>query len=454
MCKKVKRLLALLGCLVLCIGLCACGDKKSSEDEYLDGDCVEITFWHSYGTTAAGFIQEIADKFNMSQDEYFVVLENQGDVSSIRSKMDSTKKEYYPSLITGQPLATAYYENADYVKPMQYFIDNDDEDWTSGVFESVRSTYSDAEGNMIGYPLGVSCSGYWVNVDAVKKAGYTLEDLTSFEKIAEVSKAVVSKGICQYGISFFGSGVELLDMMTIEGAYYVDAENGYEGKPTKSVLLEGKNKKAMKKASEIYAELYASDSAVEYGSAPGTVSFPLFNDEKCAMVYATHSYGVYVFPSNPDFEYVFLPSVGITEQAKHKGSIIPEGTGFYVVDTGNEKEMQGAYEFVKFFSQVENQSYWCQGEGYVPFTTEAAEYEEYKTWMQEYMACNQSVIDTLKESKAIIRAPYVECFTEVLGVSRSLFENVAYDPKGDLNKYMKEAAYVLEEGMEIWLERQ
>lgn len=454
--KLGKSLIMLLLIMSMCIGLCACGSKDSgsSDDEYVDGDTIEIAFWYTYGSLGQGYLDKLVDEFNSMQDEYYISILNNGGVEEVRTKLESIDQENYPALFCGQPILTAIYENADYIKPFQDFLDADEEDWTANVYESVKASYSDLDGNMIGFPMGVSCSGWWVNVEAITAAGYSLDDLTSYEKIAEVATATVKKGICEYGLSYLCSGIELTDMMTIQGAQYVDNNNGFGGAPTKSVLLEGENKSAMKKAAEITAKLYQDNVALTFGSGTGDTAFPLFNSGKMAFTYATNSWGHYVFAAEPTFEYAFIPSTGIDSNAKYAGSVIPEGTGLYICDTGNEKEMQGAYEFIKFLAQPENVSYWCQTLGYVPYTDEAVNDESYQTWMAEYLPSAASLIEKIKNSPAELRIPYVEFGDEMLDVSNVLFENLAYDPTGDVEMYMEDAAGVMEEGLEIWLERQ
>jgi len=454
--KKMKRMLSLIMVICMCIGLCACGskDKNPTGDEYADGDTIEIELWSTYGSLGNGFIDKLVDEFNMMQDEYFVSLVNNGSASEVRKKLAMLDKEKYPALFCGQPYTTAYYAESDFVLPIQDLIDKDEEDWASGLYASVRNAYSDLDGNMMGWPLGVSCSGWWVNVDALKQAGYTLEDITSYEKAAEIAKALVNKGICEYGMSYLATGVELMDMMTIQGLSYVDGNNGHSGKVTKSVLLEGENYEGMKKVASIHANLIDTKVAMEYGSVVESTCMPLFNSGKLGLAYATNSWGHYVFAAAPTFEYAFVPSTGIDENAKYKGNVLPEGTGLYICNTGNDRKTQGAYEFIKFLSQAENQVYLCKAMGYIPYTNEAAQLEEYTTWATENLPSMLSLIDKVKNTSEELRSPYVAFSDEMLNVCTDLLGNLSYDPKGDIDVYMKDANRVLETGLTTWLERQ
>ena len=450
--KTGKWLLMLVLCVAMCLGLCACGNKQASEDEYADGDTIEIVLWATYGAKGQGYLTQLVEEFNSMQEDYYVQIYNNGSAADIRTKLEAADPSNYPSLFCGQPLVIGLYDGVDYVKPIQEFIDADEEDWTAGLYENVRSSYSDKDGNMLGWPLGVSCSGYFVNVDVLKQAGYTMEDLTSYEKIVEAALAITDKGLCKYGISFLGTGVELIDMLTIQGLQFVDADNGYSGEVTKTVLMEGENYKGMEKVAKLTASLYEKECAMPYGTDVGGEAFPLFNSGELGIVYATNSWTHYVTYGEPEFEYAFIPSVGIDDSAKYAGNVISEGTGLFIANTGNEKEMQGAYEFLKFLSEPEKQATWCTCLGYVPYTDEAAATQVWKDWMAETLPSAQNVIDKIKNSSAEVRTPYIEFSNKGVGID--LFNNVSIEPKGDMKKHIENAMYDFDEALDIWKARQ
>lgn len=454
--KTTKKLLALLLCLAMAFSICGCGeDKGNNGDDYAEGETVEIALWFMSGSLSQSYLEQLVDKFNASQDDYWVVIYNNGNFSAIRTKLETTQsKKDYPDLFCGQATATCYYDNQDYVVPLQKFIDADEENWTAGMYENIKNTYTNTDGEFVGYPLGVSCSGYWVNVDAIKEAGYTLDDLTSYEKIAKIATEIKDKGICKYGLSTLGTGVELMDMLTIQGVDYVDADNGFSGAPSKSLLLEGDTYKAYKKAANIYADLIDKEVMLPHGTDCSTECWPLYNSGELAMLYATNSWAHYVFDGQPEFEYAFIPAVGLDEDAEYKGQAIVEGTGLFMTNTENERKMKGAYEFIKFMAQPENQAQYCELLGYVPYTDEAYNQADYQQWVSEKLPSVSLIKDKIVNASSELRTPYVEVFDEMLSVTNTLYSYLSSDPKGDLDYYLEYAADVLEEGLEIWLERQ
>ena len=452
--KLGKWLLVLMMCVALCMGLCACGEKTASEDEYEDGDTIEIVLWATYGARGQAYLDRLVKEFNSSQDDYFVQVFKNGSATEIRTKLEAASKENYPSLFCGVPLNISTYVGAKYIKPIYEFFEEDEEwkEWTyDNVYPNVIQSYCDKDGNMLGWPLGVSCSGYFVNVDALKKAGYSLEDMTSYEKIAEAATAIKQQNLCKYGIIFHGNGVEGTDMLTIQGLSFFNNNNGYSKPATEVVMGEGENRQGLKKMVNITAQLYKDKVAAPFEMDLSTEGFPLFDSGEAGFVYATNSWTHYVTYGEPEFEYAFIPSVGIDDNAKFAGSVISEGTGLFVADTGNEREMKGACEFLKFLSQPENQAQWCSTLGYVPYTDEAVATEAWQNWMAETLPSAQNVIDKIKSSDANIRLPYAEFAVNSVGAG--VFSELSADATVDPEELIDAALYSTKETLELWKTR-
>lgn len=450
--KKLGKLLILLVlCLALCIGVCACGNNETSKEEYDDDETMEIVLWATYGARGQAYLDKLVKKYNNMQDEYYVQVFKNGSASEIRTKLEASDKKNYPSLFCGVPLSIGAYEGVDYIKPISELIEADEEDWTSGVYENVINSYCDDEGNMLGWPLGVSCSGYFVNLDVLTKAGYKLEDMTSYEKIAEAATAIKKQNLCKYGVIYHGTGVELIDMMTIQGHSYFNNGNGYTKPATEIVVGEGENLNGLNKAADITAQLYKDKVAGAYAMDLSTEGFPLFNSGDAGFIYATNSWTHYVVDGEPEFEYAFIPSVGIDDSAKFAGSVISEGTGLFIANTGNEREMKGAYEFLKFLAEPENQATWCTCLGYVPYTDEAVATEAWQTWMASTLPSAQGVIDSIKNSSSEVRLPYAEF--SVNSVGTKLFSLLSADPAMNRDKLIEESLFTIKENLEVWKTR-
>ncbi len=449
--KTMKKWGALLLALVLVCGtLSACG-KGGSESGNGSAEAegkTALSLWSTYGTYGTKYMNDLIDKFNKSQDEYFLEASSGYDASGIRTKLQSSKQSSYPSLICGTSTTMASYAKASYVKPLQDFIDKDSEDWTANMFPAVRRCYSDLEGRLIGNPTGVSCNGYLINVDILTELGYKVEDLTSFEKIADIAREAVKKGACKYGISF-ASGVDLVDMVIMQGADFVDADNGYSGEAKKSMIMEGEANAALTKACKILSELYKDGIALDYGYGSDCAS--IFNAKDLLFWKCTNSSAHSIYESGTAINWSFIPSVGVDENAVYKNAALSEGTGIFICNTGDEKEMQGAYEFIKFIAKPENQVEFEKGIGYVPYTAEAAVL--YEEWSNENFPSATGVVEKLKTSPADLALPFVDIGGEINTAMTDLLGNIAVYPDGDLAGYIQEASDTIDIGLKVYSSR-
>lgn len=448
--KKMKRLVSFLLAAVMTLSLCACGGGNSDAGDGKSADGrIEITWWSYYAQSNMEYINKMVNDFNTSQDKYHVTMVNQGGAAEIRTKLLSTKTENLPSLFTGTPITTGYYASQDFVATMQQFLDKDEDTWHEGIYDVVRSSYSDLDGNMIGWPFGVSSAGWFINTDLLTKAGYTVEQITNFETMAAAATAIKDKGLAEYGIAFGTNGVDLFDTLTLQGVDMVDAGNGYKGQASKSVFNEGDTKKALDKVLNIFGGLYKNEVALTYGSDINSNSIPLFVKGNLGMFYATNSYANKVVGYEPDFEFTFIPSVPVDASGTYVGQAMSEGTGNYICNTGDEAEMQGAYEFIKFLGKPENQAYWATCTGYIPYTEDGYNEESYQTWMTTNFPAATTVKQILLNSAAELRGPYTIIPNALQTACTDLYMAVALEPEGNYDDFIQEAIDVVDEAFEI-----
>lgn len=444
---NLKKIIALITVLLLICGIFSGCGGSSGKSKSNNGK-IKLVLWSTYGTYGTQYMKEWVDGFNDSQDKYVLEVSSGSDASGIRVKMQTSKKENYPSLICGTSTTMASYAKAGYVAKLQQFIDADSEDFTAGMYDAVRKCYSDTDGTLIGNPTGVSFNGYLVNLDVLKDAGYSIDDLTSFEKIADIARKAVEKKLCKYGISF-ASGVDIVDMITMQGVNIVDADNGYSGEAKKSVLLEGESNTVLKKAIGIIGKLLKDGIALDYGY--GADCAALFKSNDLLFWKCTNSSAHNIFTSSSSINWAFLPSVGVDDNAKYKGCTLSEGTGIFICDTGDKEEMQGAYEFIKYISKPENQFTFETGIGYVPYTEEAT--DKYLDWAKDNFPSASRMLEMLKNTPKDLGLPFVDVGGEINTAMGNLLGSVAADPDGDINSFIKDASDAIDQGLKIYGKR-
>ena len=444
---KKRLLLAVLALVLVCAGLTACGNAGDKDSEENSTGKTKLTLWSSYTEASNNKLSVLVAKFNAESKDYELTMEVGQSGSGSRQKLAASTPEYYPSLFMGTNNAISEYAQSKYTAPIQQFIDKDNDDWTADVLPAVKKGYSDAKGNLIGMPVGVSVKGYMVNLNLLSETGYSLESLTSFEKIAEVAQAAKQKGICQYAYIPSGSG-NISDMLLYQGVNLFDKKDGYEGDVTKCLYAEGDTYKALRKYCEILGGLYKTEAAMKNSAGADGGTTPFINGK--ALFWAATSSFVYEFADvDMDFEWAFIPFKGIDDNAKYKDVVFAEGTGVFIGNTGNEKEMQGAYEFIKFLSRAENQIFWCTFRGYTPYKKSVLESQEWIEWRDENHPTEVLIDGPLQNENAEIRFPNVTVMSRVLTADSELQSYMAADPSGDIDKYIQQVTKALQDSVDM-----
>lgn len=443
----MKKILVLLLALLLTCGcLAGCGGNGKSKDSSEDG-VTELVLWSSYPEESLVVLRQVIERFNKEFPQYHLTVEYPGTVANIRMKLTTLRAEDYPSIFFGTPAAIGEYASAEFTAPIQPYLDADEEKWTDDIYENVKVVYSDLEGNMIGSPIGVSAKGYIVNTTALKAAGYSLEDITSFEKLAEAAKAAVSKGVIKYGYNI-NDGSDILDMLLYQGVDILDADNGFNGEVTKCLYGEGDTNAALKKLLTLQAELYGANAAyVNNSGAQGGASLFINGD---LMFWSCTNSLLYEFDDiELGFDWAFIPHLGVDDNAKYKGYALTEGTGMFIANTGNETEMQGAYEFLKYMARTDNQVFWSTYRGYVPFTKAAAEHEDWIAFQKEVFPSSERLIEMMQNTPSDFRQPYGNLITPITSANKDMEGFIMSEPDGDIDSYIKDALDSINESIEI-----
>lgn len=443
----MKKILVLLLALLLTCGcLAGCGGSGDNKDSSADG-VTDLVLWSSYPEESLVVLRQVIERFNEEFPQYHLTVEYVGTVENIKTKLASLRAEDYPSVFFGTTASVGEFASSSYTAPIQSYIDADEDKWTDDIYENVKVVYSDLEGDMIGSPIGVSAKGYIVNETALKEAGYSIEDITSFEKLAEAAKTAVSKGIIKYGYNI-NDGTDITDMLLYQGVGILDADNGYGGEPTQCLYGEGDTYAALKKLLTLQAELYGANAAyVNNSGAQGGSSLFINGD---LMFWACTNSLLYEFDDiELGFDWAFIPHVGVDENAKYKGYALTEGTGMFIANTGNETEMQGAYEFIKYMARTDNQVFWSTYRGYVPFTNEAAQHEDWLAFQQEVFPSSARLIEMMQNTPSDFRQPYGNYATTITSANKDMESFIMSEPNGDIDGYIQDAVNSINESIEI-----
>jgi len=302
--KAKHRILAAGMAAAMTLSLAACGGSASTAEptassavetvtpeatsEAASGDVTEVTWWTYFGDKNIGYLQNIIDDFNNSQNQYHVAIVYQGNQMECNAKLQSTEKENLPAMFSGAVEDVAMYANSDFCVPLQKYVDADTEGWQEldDTWDALRSAYSDGQGNLIGYPIGYSYPNIFYNADLLKKAGVDPASIQSFDDLYDASKTIVDGGFATYGIGFFANGAMFNVALGREGVQAYNNENGLNGQPVTECLYDSDTTvhDSIYNMLSIYQKMGAEKLCVPYGADYQSEIIPQMASGDCAMM--------------------------------------------------------------------------------------------------------------------------------------------------------------------------
>ena len=414
----------------------------------------EVVWWTYFGDANIGYLQTVIDSFNESQSEYHVTIEYQGKQDEMNAKIQSTAQKDLPALFSGAVENVAMYAEADYCKPIQEYLDADTEGWPEldHTWDAIRGAYCDTQGNQVGYPIGYSYPGIYYNADMFREAGIDPAEVNSFQDLYDASKKLVDGGFTTYGIGFHPDGFYFNAALGREGIKAYNNDNGLNGERITQCLYETDEAvyNAVYSMLEVYQKLHAEELCVPYGSDYQAEIIPQIASGDCAMMMGVVSMTTKVLDSvNGAFEVGILPMVSATEEGKCTGEPAG-GTGTFIGNNGNEKQMQGAYEFIKYASTGESAAHFAVKTGYLAPNQEAYDSETYQTYVKETFPAVASVYDSLAKSDDSALNHYIPISNEMKAANKFAIETAAADSKADLKQVIHTAAESIQEAIDLY----
>ncbi|SER02622.1 multiple sugar transport system substrate-binding protein [Lachnospiraceae bacterium NE2001] len=333
----------------------------------------EVEFWYAGGKTAVGIVEEIVEDFNNSQDEYFVTTVTQGDYDETYQKLQAgIAGNVAPDVAFLEVEPAKSLADKDLLTDLSTYIDADDS------FE--RDDYLDVYFNqgvdgdkVFAFPAYGSTQVLYYNREVFEKAGVNAEDIKTWKQLGEISQQIKDDGIATYGWEPMWGEDNLIDMAFSNGAQILSDDG-------KTVTIN----------SEEWVEVWESirtwihdDETMAVHS--GGQGWEYWYDTMDDAVDGTA--GGYIGSSGDQADLDFTV-VGAMEQPAwdDDSTSYPSARAKQLVGVAqsSEEEKQGAYEFMKFFTNPENQAKWSLGTGYVSVRKSTTETEEFKAYSDEH----------------------------------------------------------------------
>lgn len=326
----------------------------------------DIQWWHAMGGRLGEVVEEIAAKYNASQEEYNLVPTFKGGYEdTMTAGIAAFRAKQQPNLIQIFDAGAATIINAkgatipvaDLMAEHAGGFDSTD------YIEGVRYFYADSEGKMIGMPFNSSTPLLYYNKDAFAKAGLENPPATweEFEAMAPALKDAGFQAMAQsHSPWIFAENFHSRHNLQL-----ATGNNGYDSTDVKILYNNPEMKMHWGKMKEWLDKGWYGF----YGRAWGD-NQDAFVQQKTAMwLGSSGSFGGLSNSAEFEFGAAYLP---------HWKSIIDEpkgtfigGAALFAMAGKSEEENKGVADFLAFLTSPEMQYFWHKETGYVPITNAA-----------------------------------------------------------------------------------
>ena len=326
------------------------------------GTPVEVEFWYSGGKTAVGVIQGIVDSFNESQSQYHVSTVTQADYDETYQKLQAgIAGNAAPDLVLLNVEAARNLDSKSLLADLQSMIDADSEFQKDNYLSVFYDQGVDDANVVFGLPAYGTTQVMYYNKAAFEEAGIHADDIKTWADLADAAQKIKATGNYEYGWepmwgadnmidAAFSNGAKIFSddgtQVTINTPEWVDVWESFR------TWIHDDKTMAIHSGGQGWEYWYATIDDVIAGKAGGY----------------TGSSG-----DQADLDFSIVAAIEQPAWSSETSSApMAETKTLSVLEGSSDEEKQGAFEFIKYFTNADNQAKWTMSTGYVAENPQAA----------------------------------------------------------------------------------
>jgi len=464
---KAWVLLVTLG-LWLAVAACSGGDEEGVADTTPgavtgtpgagtttpSGGTVEITLWHSEVASNLKTIENLARRFNSSQNEVRVKLGYQGlDEEEITKLVASLGGGDVPTIASLAEIHTQRMIDSGAISPMQEFIDREDYDLSD--LDKKAVDYYTLDGELWAMPYAGAVPLLYYDKVTFREVGLDPEtppkDLDELREASEKMLQRDSHGnVTRSGVAIDITGWYLDSTLEEHDDLYANNENGRTGRATE-VLFNGPTGQAF---FQWWRDMVKEGLAIDVGQNPtGADTFLTIGSGRAGMCFGSSAAlrsVVDVLQGGLQGKQVEMAVANQPGVAGGTGLPGIYGRSFWILKSRPKEEQEAGWKFIKWLMEPEQQAEWYAGSGYLPINVKAFEMpaaKEIETKYPQFRTAAQLYLDA--PSNPAHLGPLLGPFNDIrIGIVRHAIEEMLVgdkDPIAAIDDAAKEANELLAE---------
>jgi sn-glycerol 3-phosphate transport system substrate-binding protein len=330
----------------------------------------EIQWWHSMTGANHTGVNELAARFNASQNEYKVIPVFKGSYpESMTAAIAAFRAGNPPHILQVFEVGTATMMAAKgAIVPVAKVMADAKEKFDPKLYlPTVTGYYSDSKGNMLSFPFNSSTVLFYINKDSFNKAGLDPEKppKTWKEFIAAAEKLKASGQECVYTTGW-PAWMHVENFSAWHNVPIGTKQNGMAGFDTEFRVNSPLHVRHVAMLGDM-----AKKGLFSYSGRRNEAEARFASGECAMMTSSTSAQGTISRTAKFPWSVNFIPYHDDVKGAP-QNSIIG-GASLWVMARKPAAEYKGVAKFFAFLSQPEIQMYWHTFTGYVPITQAAYE---------------------------------------------------------------------------------
>ena len=371
---KKRIVSALLVCVLGMSLVTGCGNNaKAAETTKTADGKIQLDLWYSGGKTAVNVFQDIVDAFNESQDKYEVKTTTQADYTETYEKLQAGiagKKAPDMALLDTDKSRNLSEKNL--VADINEYVEKDDSFEKDDYLPVFYEQGEDENGKLFALPAYGTTQVMYYNKAAFEKAGIDPATIKTWQDLAAAAeKMTASDGSFVGWEPMWGSG-NLIDAALSNGASLL-SEDG------KKVMI---NSDEWVEVWESFRTWIHDDKIMKVNSGGQGWEYWYKTIDDVIQNKA----GGYTGSSGDQADLDFSV-VGAIEQPAWKNGTeskpVARALILSILAKSSEEKQAGAYDFMKYFTNVENQVKWSMSTGYVPVNKGVLNDDDYMKYTNE-----------------------------------------------------------------------
>lgn len=325
----------------------------------------EIQWWHAMQGVLGDRVNEIAAKFNASQNEYEVKAIFKGAYpETLNAAIAAYRAKQPPHVVQVFEVGTQTMLSSGAVYPVYELMKDNGVaiDWND-LIGPVKSYYS-TNGNLYSMAFNSSTPILYYNKDLFKKAGLPDKPPATWDDVEKMAKRLAAAGAkCGYS-SAWPSWVLMENMHALHDQPFADHNNGFDGLAT-TLRINGSLGVTMMEL----LQRGARDGWFTYNGRLSKAEANMSGGE-CGLFTSSSAYiagltraseGKFAWGTGP------LPRMS----GYPPGNSLIGGATLWVMKGAKPADYKGVAKFFKYLASTDNQAWWAGVTGYLPLTNAA-----------------------------------------------------------------------------------